>query len=504
MTQLPYLNSPPTAIVNYAPQGRTLRDFQLAIEDPKNHHAVIVGPLGSGKTQACLAACLWLIDSAPTAIELTTDIRGEQRDIPVRRSRGIIARNTFTELYATTIKDFRAWTDDLGIGHFTNGSGGQSPSWSCEYFKADGSKVIAEIMFLAFDVEQDMRRARGLQCSWVYANEIKELRFSLISLLFSRTGRYPARSRQLLFGDTNAPDRDHWVAELALVKRPGGWWFGIQPGGVTMEGGRWVANPAAENIKNLPVNYYANQISGAVSDSYIRQNLANEFVHHSDGRPVHPDFSEQLHVAATFATPGYELVCGVDFGRTPACTIGQNIDGRWFILEEIVSFNSSALPFGREIVHRLNAKYAGYTVRVFCDPAGDAMSQTRDETPIEMLQVAGLTNAEAAPGHNDFLERTTALDEKLRHLVGGQPAIVIDPSCSTLIGGLAGSYQFKRVQIAGGDRYQDKPDKTAASHVCESLHYALLGGGEAVSLFNMDDAAFDDIDEWHPPHSYFG
>jgi hypothetical protein len=79
-----------------------------------------------------------------------------------------------------------------------------------------------------------------------------------------------------------------------------------------------------------------------------------------------------------------------------------------------------------------------------------------------------------------FEERTTALDVLLTKLVGGEPAILVHPRCRVLIRGLAGEYQFRRLQVAGDDRYHDKPHKNAVSHVCEALHYGLLGAGEGI------------------------
>ena len=490
----------PQIKVRYAPQGETLRRFHQARDD--YHHRVLIGPLGSGKTQSCIAECLHLIDNQEARNETTTDVFGAKTEMPVRRTRGVIARNTFADLQNTTIKDWRDWTDEMTIGTFVNGAGGKSPTWKATYFKTDGSKVVAEVVFLAFDLEQDMRKARGLQCSWVWVNEIKEMRFALVSLLFGRTGRYPPRSRQMMLADSNAPDRDHWLGKLALTEKPDQWFFGIQPGGVINEGGQWKPNPNAENAKNLPENYYINQVSGAVSDAYIRQNLGNEFVHFSDGRPVHPDFNEQIHVSACEAIPGYPLVVGIDFGRTPAAVVMQSTGlGQWSVLEEIVTENSSALPFGREVRRFLSERYSGYTISVWCDPAGDAMAQTRDETPIEMLRLAGLD--EAMPCHtNDFEVRITALDEKLRSLSNGRPSILIDPGCTTLVRGLAGAYKYKRIQVSGGDRFTDKPDKGPESHVCEACHYGLLGAGEGVTTFEMDDLV-GDVDDWHPEHSRF-
>lgn len=80
--------------------------------------------------------------------------------------------------------------------------------------------------------------------------------------------------------------------------------------------------------------------------------------------------------------------------------------------------------------------------------------------------------------------RYSALDSQLTLLIHGEPAIIIDPSLITLIAGLSGQYCFKRLQVTGEERYRDNPDKGATSHVCESLHYLLMGAGEAESAID--------------------
>ena len=61
-----------------------------------------------------------------------------------------------------------------------------------------------------------------------------------------------------------------------------------------------------------------------------------------------------------------------------------------------------------------------------------------------------------------------------------------------LIGGLAGEYQFRRVQVSGQERYHDQPDKGPTSHIVEALHYGLMGAGETDNLFDSSWQAFAD------------
>ena len=475
--------------VAYAAQGATL----LRMHKATSHVRIVIGPLGSGKTQAVIAEVLAQMDSqAP-------DQNG------VRRSRWAAVRNSYPDLTSTTITDWRRWTDPMEVGRMVMST---PPRWSCKYLKSDGTTVEAEMLFLAFDLAEDQRKARGLQLTGLWLNETKELSHTNVSQLMARVGRYPEQAvqgaRYGVLGDTNAPDRDHWLARFALDTVPDGWQFFIQPGAMVRNGGAWSPNSAAENLTNLPHDYYRNAIAGR-AESWVRSNIANEFVFHADGRPVHPAFNESLHVAPVGPFPGLPLTVGVDFGRTPAATVWQRQpSGAWHGLAELCTVNTSARTFGRLLRKFLSDRYAGYTVAVWGDPAGSAQAQTEDHTPFDMLLAEGV---EALPApSNDFEKRCEAIDGLLREIIDGRPAMMIDPACSTLIRGLAGAYQFRRVKVSGEDRFHDRPVKDSTSHVVESAQYALLGAGEGDAMFTSDwsaDSAELAEKGWAPEGRYF-
>ena len=442
-------------------------------ENADIRNRVLIGPLASGKTQACIFEALHCIDTQ------TPDPHG------VRRSRWVAARNTYVDLKTTTIKDWRAITDRIPGSSFNNGP---PPTWSCDYYQPDGTRVVAEVLFIAFDIETDAKKARGMQLTGVWYNEMKELHKANVDMLQGRVTRYPPKAevpgaKFHIIGDSNAPDRDHWLAKLALEIKPPGWFFGIQPGGVLLEGGRWVGNPSAENKQNLRDDYYTALAQGK-KESWVRCNLGNEFVFHADGRAVHPDFNETLHVEDCAATPGLPIEVGIDFGRTPAAVVMQKqMDGSWELYHEIVTVNTGAKGFGEILRDFMNTEYPTFVVNFTGDPAGDDMAQTRDESPLDMLLLSDIICAPAPT--NDFETRITALDEQLTKLINGRPALRVHSRCTTFIRGMAGAYQFKRVAVAGADRFKDSPDKGPESHVVEACHYALLGAGAGAALFDQ-------------------
>lgn len=463
---------PVSTTFRFGAAGETLHQY---IKD-RSRVRIIVGPLGSGKTTTTIQHLLELI------VTQKVDSNGE------RRSRWVAIRNTYPDLETTTIPDFReVFTDDLGTFKRTN-----PPRFEMDAQLPDGTRVRSEFIFLALDQVEDIKKLRGTQLTGGWLNEAKEIPQEAFSMLDSRIGRYPSR-RDLgdyyhcIVGDTNAPDEDHWIAQ-AHFEPVKGWRVFVQPGGVMYINGEWVPNPLAENVENLPKGYYEALVQGKRKD-WIQVNVANEFGTTRDGKPVHPDFSKDLHVSKRplAPIPGLPLVIGIDFGRTPASAIFQKVNRQVRVLRELVTEDMGALKFGKILRTFLNEEFEGYKFQFWGDPAGEHMAQTDDNSPFDMLSVSGI---EALPAWtNDFVVRQNALDNLLCTVEEGQPAIIFDPSCKILIRGLDSMYQFKRLRVSGREEYADKPQKNKWSHVCEALHYGLMGIGEADELVGFSGAS---------------
>jgi hypothetical protein len=101
-----------------------------------------------------------------------------------------------------------------------------------------------------------------------------------------------------------------------------------------------------------------------------------------------------------------------------------------------------------------------------------------------VLRARGL-DARPAPS-NDFLLRREAVALPLTRLVDGKPGLVVSPSCRILIQGMAGGYRYRRVEVAGEERYHDAPDKNRFSHVCEAGQYLMLGAGEGARVIRPE------------------
>ncbi len=88
-------------------------------------------------------------------------------------------------------------------------------------------------------------------------------------------------------------------------------------------------------------------------------------------------------------------------------------------------------------------------------------------------------------------------------MIDGQPGLLISPKCKILRKGMAGGYSYRRVQVAGDERYHDKPDKNRFSHPCEAAQYMMLGAGEGSSVILQNKKFWEPIvyPDSHPSRS---
>jgi hypothetical protein len=471
------------------PQGAVLKQYLISRAPVQ----IIIGPLGSGKT----------ITTCDKVVGMMCEQEPNNRG--VRPSRWVAARNTYGELFTTTIKD---WMEvNGGLGTFNQG-GKQPPTHTLKFALPDGTRVESELIFISFDRPDHVKKARGLQLTGVWLNEVKELSKPVVDMLDLRHGRYPSKKDGVeptwhgMLGDCNAPDEDHWLYHLAEEAKPDGWDIFKQPGGLYREGEHWIVNENAENKSNLPPDYYLRGMQGK-SDDWIRVNLANEYGFVSDGKPVHPRYVDSVHCkdwADWKPSTEKDIVIGFDFGRTPAAALLQETAfGGWVAFDEFVTHDMSAISFAPELGKYLRRHYPNNQFRGHGDPAGGDGNQATDETPIKILNAAGIPCK--ATKTNDPLVRRSAVEVPLREVgMDGVPRLIILPKCTTMRKGLAGGFCYKRVQVAGDERYHDKPDKNKYSHIVEALEYGLQGEGEGRDILKSKDP--QGYDDWNQAVNY--
>ena len=475
---------------SYKPEGAVLRRFMA--DDA--FFRGIRGPVGSGKTSACCVEIFRRgLQQAPA------------HNSGLRSSRWAIIRNSYPELRTTTLETWKSWFPEDVWGDIVL----HPPPFRHHLQKGE---LDLEAWFLALDRPDDVRKLLSLELTGAWLNEARELPKSIVDAVTMRVGRYPAMkdggpSWYGVIADTNSPDDDHWWPIMAgeaplpehmsreealMLVKPENWRFYEQPGAMTaIREGReikgYALNPLRENASNLTPGYYERIIEGKGSD-WISVYVLNEIGVVNDGKAVYADYDDKLHLAADAlqAVPGLPLYVGMDFGLTPAATIGQKVRGRWLVLAELVARDMGIVKFCEMLKALLASRFPGFEIIVYGDPSGDYRVQTDEKTPISIVRKAGFTVRNAPT--NDPALRIEAVTGVLTRLVDRAPAFLLDPSCVHLRKGFKGGYCYRRLQISG-ERFESKPDKQSPySHVHDALQYMLCGGGESRQILGHGKA----------------
>jgi hypothetical protein len=430
--------------------------------------SIITGPLGSGKTfTSCEKIFYWMCNQQPDWQK-------------VRRTRFYAIRNTYPDLLGTTVKDWRDLFDELGK---YKGGGIEPPSHTLHFRLRDKTIVQSEFIFLALDRPQAVKKLRGAQATGFWLNEIKELPKAILDMCDLRHGRYPSKVHKVkptwhgIIGDTNQVDDDHWLYTLAEETKPKNWHFFTQPGALVRNigTGMWDLNPKAENIENLPSDYYEQGAEGKDED-WIKVNFGNLYGSVADGKPIYKEqWNDFLHINPDIVyNPECTLYAGLDFGLTPAAVFVQiSPKGRVHVLSEVVSVGSGINQFYEFAVKpHLLENYKDANIVWVGDPSGNKRAETDEQTVFKELQELNV-DIDAA-NTNVVLVRIEAVRFFLGRMASGRPAFQMHPRCKMLRKGFNGRYQFRRMRVIGEERYKTEPSKNKFSHIHDALQYVCL------------------------------
>lgn len=454
----------------------------------------IMGPQGGGKTTAVINR---IIEKA--AMQPPSPVDG------ISRYRCVVWMRTYRELWAKVIPDWLEWIPKANKAFNISWQGGvDNPATHSFSFKAvvNGQEKICkcEVWFRAVGDQTPGEAAKGLHATDGWLPESTTASVEMRKALFGRLGRYPtaehggAPDRQL-FCDWNAGDPYNWTSEYFINERP----LDVDEEGRPMveffsqPGGR---EASAENLHNLPENYYADQVAANADDpDWIRRMVDNKVGFMRDGTPVFDQFDPTVNATDQELTPwrGVSLVLAADAGLTPAAVIGQaKPTGERQILAEVTSRRAGAADFADALMLMLDSpRFADFpkpTV-LWVDPTAlDAKESSSKNENGEGLKswatiVSEITGLEvkASRCKNDPVIRTGAVNQMFKRRIAGRAACVVDRRhCPELVKGCARDYQYEKVAavIGGAIEFKDKPKKNFASHVCNGLEYFAANVGE--------------------------
>ena len=390
----------------------------------------------------------------------------------VTRRNGITSMNSqsYGQLKDTTIKTFHDWFPPRLFG---------------EYRVTDHMYIITkfpgvhlEVLFRALDRPDQVSNLLSLELTGAWFNEAREIPRTIIEAMDGRIGRFPSgrdggASWYGIIMDTNPPDEDSYLYKMFERVRPDNWEVFKQPSGLSIH---------AENTKHLPKNYYVNLAKGK-DEMYKRIYIDGQYGYMVSGKPVFQSFVDNIHVASNVLEPqkGLDVLIGMDYGLTPACTIGQITPlGQLRILDELVSDGMGLRQFcENQLLPLLRRKYFGMNVMGYGDPSGVSRMPTDETTCFEILQSNDIGLSNIIPAYtNAIVPRVGAVERFLNKMNNGEPGFILSPNCHFLRKAMNGGYHYEKDPKSTGEEYKMIPVKNFSSHVCDSLEYLCLYIGE--------------------------
>lgn len=431
---------------------------------------IAAGPVGSGKTTACV------MEALRRAMEQAKAPDG------YRYTRFAFVRQTLKQLKDTVLKDVQSWLEGLGMWKVSDNT-----------FYVEFGDVKSEWIFIPLENAEDQARLLSMQLTGAWLSEAIEMNFDVIAPISGRIGRYPSGNRGAptwygIIADTNMPvEMGDW--HKFMIDPPASWQVFVQPSGMAPNAENLNYLLQTEKTKNLPINHPARLAQGrryyeqfiemyGTDHAWVKRYVYAQYGDDPSGEAVFKAaFKPPFHVVPeTLVIPGYPLVVGQDFGRNPWSLICQ-VDhmGRLLVHEEVRGTN---VGLEKHVEQNLRPrlfkdKFIGSKVILVGDPSGISKGTIAEETSFEALKRMGLP-AFPAPT-NDIDPRLRAVETLLGRQVNGGPALLINQAgCPFLCRAMSGGYRYKKHKDGGLRTIPEKFDPEGFSHVADCLQYVAL------------------------------
>ena len=458
------------SISNYKPPGPVAASF---ITDAENDAAFIMGPVGSGKTNALIFKML-----------RTVATRVPPTKSGVIRAKAALVRADYRTLYATTLPTWWGWFPRDFPGSTWVGGADRPATHEVHFVTPRGRKIELWMEFKALGDKRIEDIMRGWEGTIGLMNEADLLDEDALEFFLQRTRRFPARKDiefdaplpPFVFGDLNPPgDPESWICKRFMDAPPPRHKLYVQPGGLS---------PDAENIANLQPGYY-DKLAETMDPWKVQRFVHGKVGYDRSGMPVYPEFDLRLNVSATplKPIPGQAIHLGLDAALHPAAVIVQRNPAtlQLRVLEEFYFDRVGPTRFGEMLASALEERYRESPLgHVFYDPSADygADKEGGEQAWIDIVSKA-LGHACIAAPSNEIALRVESVRNQIVMPVGGDArGLVVDPKrCPLLIRGFMSFYRYK-LNPDGGvqNAASPKPDKTQKeANPHDALQYVCLG-----------------------------
>lgn len=379
----------------------------------------------------------------------------------------MIVRNTMPQLKDTTIASWNYWFRD-----------GEAGTWkeTEKKFTLRFGDIECEVLFRALDTPDDVQRVLSLEINFAIVDEFVQIPYQIIEALSGRLGRYkrPDGSKPSVYGMWGAsnpdtednwwhdylhrscadPDRNMPADEVARYFK--------QPSGFSDE---------AENLDNLPNNYYLNLQKGK-SQAWVKQFIEGEWGFSIAGQRVVPSFFREQHASnKPKYNPNLRLVVGFDpgLGGSSFVFMQEDMSGHLNVLGEL---NQAGVGTQRLIDEHLKPylaqNFPRAKVLISVDPAAQNRSSNDENTIVRTLRRHFDIWTES---NNRLPLRLDAIEYFTNRMICGKPALQVDAdACPVLTRALLGGWRYE-VDTKKDEIKNAQPEKNRYSHTGDAFGY---------------------------------
>jgi hypothetical protein len=371
------------------------------------------------------------------------------------------------------------------------------PQLTYEYrFKDDKGPIEMDIVFLALDRIDDIRKLDSFELTGVYFNELRHIPKLIFDAMQGRIRRYPSKisfiklfeehasgrkeSRTLLFeqwnpyvpklyADTNPPKNKHWIQVLDDDKPDKDLAVYHQPPALLKDADEhWVINRKADNLLFTGESYYLDMIGRG--EEFIKVYAQGKYGTIVDGKPVYASYNDDIHSVDDIGIdPTQPIYLGWDFGLvSPACILKQCSGGQIRAIKEFVCENETVKSLYESAVKPfLNTYCKDMAIISKHDPANTSEGKRQ-------LSECGIESSMARTNHVE--PRISCVQNALDRLHKGRPFYVVSrQGCPTLREALIGEYHYRRLKVVGDEKYVDQPNKVHPySDIADADQYATM------------------------------
>ena len=284
------------------------------------------------------------------------------------------------------------------------------------------------------------------------------------------SSRAPSFFKKVVFDQLDAPDLNFPETPPAEVKSP-------------MTGVEVWKNPR-NGFFVIDLHYTANpekqsaEWREAIESGMPRRKFLMEYEKNweaFEGKPVYEDF-----VKGTHSTPnklklisGLPIICGVDFGLTPAIVIGQLDGPQLRVVSEHIALGSID-KLAKKVWSHISMNYPNWALAqdmifTVIDPAGMQRAQTDERTCMQMLLAAGFKKIVLGP--TDWETRRSSVEHFLTSYSKQGPGLLVsETGCPILTQGFTGGYKYSE-HVYEVEPMKARPLKNNFSHPHDALQY---------------------------------